>query len=90
MSAPVDVLAVLARHASLADEVACREQQAEAHAIFDAVAELIEAGRGVLADYEDEHGEGACDCMPEPENVGHVCNACLMRAALARVSGGGK
>jgi hypothetical protein len=46
MSAPVDALAVLARHVSLAEQVACREQRAEAHALFDAIAELIEAVRG--------------------------------------------
>lgn len=43
MSAPVDVRAVLRRHVALAEQVGCREQQAEAHAIFDAIAGLIEA-----------------------------------------------
>lgn len=43
MSAPVDVLAVLGRHVALAEQVGCREQRAEAHAVFDAVSELIEA-----------------------------------------------
>lgn len=50
MTAPVDVLAVLGRHVSLAEQVACLEQQAEAHAVFDAVAELIEAARGIDRD----------------------------------------
>jgi hypothetical protein len=43
MTAPIDVLAVLQRHAALADQVACQEQRAEAHAVFDAVAELVAA-----------------------------------------------
>lgn len=43
MSAPVDVLAVLGRHVALAEQVGCREQQAEAQALFDAVTELIAA-----------------------------------------------
>jgi hypothetical protein len=46
--------------------------------------DLTTPARGLLADYEADHGEGACDCRPEPENAGHTCNACLIRAALAQ------
>ena len=41
MSAPVDVRAVLRRHVALAEQVGCREQQAEAHALFDVISDLI-------------------------------------------------
>lgn len=46
---------------------------------------LLDAGTGMLSDYQDLHGERACDCRPEPENGGHVCNACLMRHALGPI-----
>jgi hypothetical protein len=43
---------------------------------------LVTALRGMLSDWQDQFGEKACDCRPEPENAGHVCNACLARIAL--------
>ena len=53
---PVDVLAVLGRHVALAEQVGCHQQQAEARAIFDAIAELIEAAKGALTDMHDDDG----------------------------------
>lgn len=78
MTAPVDVLAVLARHVSLADQVACREQQAEAHAVFDAIAELIEADKAY--DYARRPNR--------PQNPHDLRETAERRAAaLARVGG---
>ena len=48
------------------------------------VAELEAAAKQMLDDYENLHGEGVCDCMPEPYNQPHTCGACLVRAALAK------
>jgi hypothetical protein len=48
--------------------------------------ELIKVVRALLDDYENEHGEGVCDCRHEPENQGHVCNACAARIILRQES----
>jgi|688.fasta_scaffold492474_4 hypothetical protein len=29
--------------------------------------------------FESIHGEGACDCRPEPENEGYTCPICIAR-----------
>lgn len=85
----VDVLAVLARHASLADQVGCREQQAEAHAVFDAITKLIEAARRANGDHTAPH-----DCYATGPLTGDPyrdlveCPGCVLKAALANVGGG--
>lgn len=63
MGAPVDVRAVLGRHVALAEQVGCREQQAEAHALFDAIAELIEAAREATEEklHDGASSRAACD-----------------------------
>lgn len=91
MSAPVDVLAVLARHVSLAEQFACRDQQAEAHAVFDAIAELIEADREFKAANDalsKTHPQGE-DAETMESMYAHR-NRCRERCekALARVGGG--
>lgn len=48
MKDKIDVLAALNRHVVLAEQVACHEQQAEAHAVFDAVSGLFDAAKGML------------------------------------------
>lgn len=84
MSAPVDVLAVWKRPF----EAAALSDSANHNLVESALVALD----GMLSDYEDTYGEGYCECRPEPENVGHVCNACqartVIRDALARVQGG--
>lgn len=37
---------------------------------------------GLLADWEEQFGEGVCDCRHEPYNEGYVCNACTARTLL--------
>jgi len=44
--------------------------------------EAINALQGMLEDGESEYGIGYCDCQQEPENAGHVCNACKARDVL--------
>jgi hypothetical protein len=39
--------------------------------------------QAMLEAWEDQHGPGACDCRPEPENQGHVCCWCQARAIIA-------
>lgn len=72
MTAPVDVRAVLRRHADLADQVACDAGRAEAHEVYAAVAELIEAG---IASLNWESGDGRLERQ-------------RLRAALSRSTGG--
>jgi hypothetical protein len=33
-----------------------------------------------LEAWEEQFGEGACDCRPEPQNRGHCCVWCQIRA----------
>lgn len=49
---------------------------AQAEPLKAALREMLEA-------WEEQFGEGACDCQPEPENAGHVCQCCMARLALA-------
>ena len=46
------------------------------------LADLRKAAAGLLSDWEDQFGEGQCDCRPEPENDGHVCNSCRVHALV--------
>lgn len=50
------------------------------------VEELAAALRGMLSDWEDQFGDGACDCPHEPYNE-KVCNCCKARVALAKLDG---
>ena len=43
---------------------------------------LVAALKEMLSAWEEQFGEGACDCQPEPQNAGHVCQCCAARAAL--------
>lgn len=75
MSAPVDVLAVLGRHVALAEQVGCREQQAEAHALFDAIAKAIECMRSspcFCVDADDDGDAVTCDRCAALRAVGGV------------------
>lgn len=44
--------------------------------------EYREALQAMLDAWEDQFGVGACDCRPEPENRGHVCQCCRARLLL--------
>jgi hypothetical protein len=78
---PIDVLAVLGRHVSLAEQVACLEQVAEAHAVFDAITELIEAAR-VINDYEsDKHNDTS---LLEQDAMWNRLNAALANVGSAK------
>lgn len=46
---------------------------------------LREAVQEMLEAWEDQFGEGACDCMDEPQNAGHVCQCCKARLALGLI-----
>ncbi len=35
-----------------------------------------------LEAWRDQFGEDACDCRPEPENLGHVCLVCRTQLYL--------
>jgi hypothetical protein len=52
--------------------------------------ELVAALKGMLEAWEEQFGEGACDCRPEPENAGHVCQCCLAKLAIEQAEGGAK
>lgn len=51
--------------------------------------DLLEALTEMLEAWYEQFGEGACDCMPEPENAGHVCQCCKARLAIAKATGSG-
>ena len=57
--------------------------QANAHLIA-AAPDLYAALEGMLEAYEDDHGNGVCDCMLEEYNQPHICEACQARQALAK------
>lgn len=62
------------------------ENEANARLIASAP-DLLEALGEMLEAWEGHFGEGACDCMPEPQNAGHVCQCCKARAAIAKAKG---
>jgi hypothetical protein len=43
--------------------------------------------REMVAAWEEQFGEGACDCMPEPQNEGHICAVCKARMAIEELEG---
>ena len=51
------------------------------------VGDLSMSLRDVVNDWDEHFGEKICDCRPEPENAGHVCNLCNARATLSKVDG---
>src|SRR5947209_616189 len=60
----------------------------DAHLIA-AAPDLLEACKAMLADL-DARGEETCWCLPDDPGVGlrgTVCEACQMRAAIAKVEG---
>lgn len=83
----VDVLAVLRRHAALAEEVACPEQIAEAHAVFNAVAELIAAVRGYRSARHDYDTLGPGHARQQAAVVLDAADDRL-DAALSNIEGG--
>ena len=44
--------------------------------------ELADALAYMLQCWQEQFGEDACDCRPEPENFGHICQCCLAKVAL--------
>jgi hypothetical protein len=54
-------------------------------ALIENAPDMLEAMKGLLEDYQDEHGAKVCDCRPEPENQGHICNACKARIILKKL-----
>lgn len=46
--------------------------------------DALKVGNDLVEIWEEQFGEGACDCMPEPENFGHCCPQCRMREMVAR------
>jgi hypothetical protein len=46
--------------------------------------DLINIINKMLEAWEDQFGEGACDCMPEPENEGRLCVWCSARFLLGK------
>lgn len=72
--------------AQAAEAVARQQRIAEAnvrnaaHVLLAALIEMLEA-------WDEQFGEGACDCQPEPQNAGHVCQCCKARAAIAMAGG---
>ena len=50
--------------------------------LIAAAPDMYEALKGMLEDYEDQHGQGVCDCDTHVP----VCNSCLSRAALAKAT----
>ena len=44
--------------------------------------ELADALAYMQECWQEQFGEDACDCRPEPENFGHICQCCLARTAL--------
>lgn len=64
-----------------------RTLELELSARDEEIKRLREALTGLLSDWQDQFGENACDCRPEPQNAGHVCNVCLSKAALNPNSG---
>ena len=48
--------------------------------------ELLDALQDMLGAWNDQFGEDACDCQPEPQNQGHVCQCCKARAAIAKAT----
>ena len=44
--------------------------------------QLLQATKAMLEAWQEQFGEDACDCQPEPQNAGHVCQCCLARNAI--------
>lgn len=44
--------------------------------------------REMLTAWEEQFGEGACDCQPEPQNEGNCCPWCRARALIAEDESG--
>lgn len=54
---------------------------ANAH-LMKASPNLLNAAKQMLAAWEEQFGEDACDCQPEPQNSGHICQCCIARNAI--------
>ena len=72
---------------SIHDGLACFEREFEGLAPSVAKAlghtyDPLDVVRELFQDAQDQFGEHACDCRPEPENAGHVCPMCKARALL--------
>lgn len=80
----VDVLAVLRRHAALAEEVASAEQIGEAREVLAAVAELIEALHEKREADNDRRPDGLRNAGMDVRSI-HAEQR--LEAALARVGG---
>ena len=43
---------------------------------------LLTALRDMVSAWQEQFGEDACDCMPEPQNFGHVCTVCRAKLII--------
>jgi hypothetical protein len=65
-----------------ANELLSDEQWQELINLIAAAPDLLKAVEEMLKAWEEQFGEGACDCRKEPQNHGHVCQCCKARLAI--------